>query len=180
MATSILGIHEFLPSNEVLTIGGQQACNDEAITQSMCSNVLFLIAGFNSEQLNETMLPVMLGHSPAGAATMQLVHYGQLVRSARFRQYDHGMISNLIEYGSIRPPKYDLSKITAPVALHYSSNDWLAEPIDVEELHRGLPNVLGKFLVPLPAFNHLDFVWGIDARSLLYNRIVNIMRLAEN
>lgn len=169
-----------MPNNDLLAAGGQAACHDEAITQAVCSNVLFLIAGFNSEQLNETMIPVVLGHTPAGAATNQLIHYGQLVRSARFRQYDHGFASNILTYGSRRPPNYNLRNIRAPVALHYSLNDWMAEPIDVDELHRGLGNPIGKFLVPDHRFNHLDFTWAIDVRTLLYNRVVEIMEIFEN
>jgi pimeloyl-ACP methyl ester carboxylesterase len=178
-AAGALGIYELLPSNELLALGGQAACRDEAWTQALCYNVLFLIAGFNSAQTNTTMIPVMLGHTPAGASANQLIHYGQGVRSARFRQYDWGMLSNLWTYGSINPPAYNLRNVRAPVALHYSTNDWLAEPVDVEELHQGLPNVIGKFLVPDPSFNHLDFVWAIDVRSLLYDRVFQIMRLVE-
>jgi lysosomal acid lipase/cholesteryl ester hydrolase len=179
MATSVLGIYEFLPTNELLSLGGQAACRDEAWTQALCYNVLFLIAGFNSAQTNTTMIPVMLGHTPAGASANQLIHYGQGVRSARFRQYDWGMVSNLWTYGSLSPPTYNLRNVRAPVALHYSANDWLAEPVDVEKLHQGLPNVIGKFLVPDPLFNHLDFVWAIDVRTLLYDRLFQIMRLVE-
>lgn len=36
------------------------------------------------------------------------------------------MLENLFVYGQFTPPEYDLSKVTAPVALHYSANDWLA------------------------------------------------------
>jgi len=48
-----MGIYEFLPSNELLTLVGQTLCNDEAITVDICANVLFIIAGFDSAQLNE-------------------------------------------------------------------------------------------------------------------------------
>lgn len=130
--------------------------------------------------LLQTMIPVIAGHTPAGASTNNLVHYGQLMRSGRFRQFDHGYISNLLTYGSMRPPAYNLRNIRAPVALHYSTNDWLAAVEDVEELHQGLPNVIGKFLVPDPQFNHLDFVWAIDVETLLYRRMFTIMRLAES
>lgn len=125
------------------------------------------------------MIPVMLGHTPAGASANQVIHYGHGVRSGRFRQYDWGMVSNLWTYGSLSPPSYNLRNVRAPVALHYSANDWLAEPVDVEELHQSLPNVIGKFLVPDPLFNHLDFVWAIDVRTLLYDRVFQIMRLVE-
>lgn len=116
---------------------------------------------------------------PAGASTNQLIHYGQGIRRGKFRQFDHGVVNNLIRYKQMRPPAYNLKNIRAPVVLHYSANDWLAEPIDVEELHRNLPNVIGKYLVSDPKFNHLDFVFAIDVKTLLYNRLFNVMRLVE-
>jgi hypothetical protein len=48
-----MGIYEFMPSNDLLTLVGQVACNEQAITVDICANVLFIIAGFNSEQLNK-------------------------------------------------------------------------------------------------------------------------------
>lgn len=125
------------------------------------------------------MLPVILGHSPAGASADQMIHFGQLIRSGRFRQFDHGVISNIFEYGSITPPRYNLRNVRAPVALHYSLNDWLVEPIDVIELQRALGNVVGGFITADSRFNHFDFVWAIDARTLVYNQVIDIMRRFE-
>lgn len=125
------------------------------------------------------MLPVIMGHTPAGSSTDQMIHYGQLIRSSRFRQFDHGAFSNVFEYGSITPPAYNLRAVRAPVALHYSLNDWLAEPIDVQELLRGLGNVVGGFVTADPRFNHFDFLWAIDARRLVYQQVIEIMRRFE-
>jgi hypothetical protein len=47
-----MGIHEFLPNSELLTLAGQVLCNEQAITVDICANVLFIVAGFSSEQLN--------------------------------------------------------------------------------------------------------------------------------
>jgi len=169
----LLGIYEFMPASELLTLVGQLLCNDQAISVDICANVLFIIAGFDSQELNKTLLPVILGHTPAGASTKQLLHYGQEVSSGHFRQYDYGMLDNLFVYGQFTPPDYDLRKVTAPVALHYSENDWLAAIVDVDQLASKLPNLLGKFLVPLPAFNHLDYLWAIDADTLVYNNVIS-------
>jgi hypothetical protein len=48
-----MGIHEFMPSSELLTLVGQVLCNEQAITVEICANVLFIVAGFNSEQLDK-------------------------------------------------------------------------------------------------------------------------------
>nr|CAD7418550.1 unnamed protein product [Timema poppensis]CAD7418902.1 unnamed protein product [Timema poppensis]CAD7419384.1 unnamed protein product [Timema poppensis] len=173
---ALIGFNEFSPNSEFLAEAGQLTCSDEAPTQSVCGNIVFLFTGFDSQQLNETMLPVILGHTPAGASTRQIIHYGQEVKSGYFRQYDHGSLENVLKYGSLDPPDYDLSKVNAPVALHYSNNDWLASPTDVDALESELPNVIGKFLVPLDQFNHIDYLWAIDAKTLVYDTVISIMR----
>lgn len=125
------------------------------------------------------MLPVIMGHTPAGSSVDQMVHYGQSIRSNRFRLFDHGSVSNLLTYGRLNPPAYNLRNVRAPVALHYSLNDWLAEPVDVHQLLRELGNVVGGFLTADPNFNHFDFLWAINARELVYNQVLEVMRRYE-
>uniref|UniRef100_A0A1B0DL48 Partial AB-hydrolase lipase domain-containing protein n=1 Tax=Phlebotomus papatasi TaxID=29031 RepID=A0A1B0DL48_PHLPP len=96
--------------------------------------------------------------------------FQELYNSGHFRQFDHGRLGNMAEYGSFSPPDYPLDRITAPIALHFSDNDWLAAVTDVHRLRAELRNVIGAFRVPLAAFNHLDFQWAVDIRPLLYNR----------
>ncbi|KAI4454144.1 lysosomal acid lipase-related [Holotrichia oblita] len=181
---SFLGVDEFLPSTGLMELIGQASCNDESMFQGVCASIYFLIGGWNSAQLNATMIPVILTNAPAGAATKQLLHYAQGINSGHFRRYDHGWISNLIQYGSISPPSYDTSAIRAPVALLYSANDWLAAIIvrikivfsqDVKQLESELPNVVTSYLVSDSKFNHLDFVFAIDIRELLYDRVLTLL-----
>ena len=47
----------------------------------------------------------------------------------KFCRYDFGPEKNLEIYGQEEPPEYDVTQITAPVALYWSDNDWLAEPV---------------------------------------------------
>ncbi|GJQ87658.1 hypothetical protein Trydic_g17477 [Trypoxylus dichotomus] len=167
-----LGIDEFLPSTTLMELIGQATCNDESLFQGVCSSIYFLIGGWNSAELNETMIPVILTNAPAGSSTKQLLHYAQEMRSAKFRKYDHGML-NLFHYGSLIPPDYDLSKVTAPVALAYSQNDWLSSVVDVHQLASELPNVVEYHLVSDKRFNHLDYLFAIDCKELLYNRLLS-------
>lgn len=146
----------------------------------MCSNVLFLMAGSNSELMQYAKLPKILRFTPAGAATKQLIHYGQGIRSNDFRQFDNGFIENLRRYGSRRPPAYPLNNVNAPVALHYSMNDYLAAVVDVQRLAAELPNVVHKRLVPHTHFNHLDFNWARGVEELLYNQVLELMKQADS
>jgi len=76
------------------------------------------------------MLPVILGHTPAGASTHTLIHFAQGINSGKFRQFDYGKKGNIKRYGQEEPPEYPLGNVSAPVALYWSQNDWLA-PKDV-------------------------------------------------
>lgn len=121
------------------------------------------------------MMPVYMSHTPAGAASRQVIHYAQEYVSQKFRKFDHGKEKNLEIYGSEFPPDYNLTRISAPVVIHYSDNDWLVDPLDVERLYAEIGNPSGLFRVPMAEFNHLDFIWAIDAPTLLYDPMLALM-----
>lgn len=123
------------------------------------------------------MIPIFLGHLPAGAATKQLLHYAQLFDSGKFRQYDYGRAENKRRYGTPEPPDYDLSKMTIPTFLHYGLNDLMAVIDDFEILRESInPAALEAAIqIPLPKFNHLDFITAIDVVPLVYDRLLDLM-----
>lgn len=121
-----------------------------------------------------------MGHAPAGIAVRQLAHYGQGIAAGHFRRYDQGSrLSNYREYGSFSPPRYDLSKITAPVFLHYSDNDPLAHVKDVDRLYRELGRGI-RYKVPMTTFSHIDFIYGINAKELVYDSVISIIKDLED
>ncbi|CAH0584279.1 unnamed protein product [Chrysodeixis includens] len=177
---NLVGVGEFMTNNVIYSWAGQAMCRDEVVFQPICSNILFLVGGWNEQEHNATMLPAILGHTPAGSSLRQLAHYGQGIADKEFRRYDQGSrMSNYRTYGSFKPPQYDLSKITTPVFLHYSDSDPLAHVNDVDRLFRELGRPIGKFRVPLASFSHLDFLYGINARELLFNRVINLIRAMD-
>lgn len=93
----------------------------------------------------------------------------------KFQQYDHGILENLKKYKQFHPPTYDLSKIKVPVFLHYASNDWMADPRDVNRLYMELGNPVGKIRVPYETFGHLDFAWAKDGKELLYDELIGLI-----
>lgn len=122
------------------------------------------------------MLPVILGHTPAGASTDQLVHYAQGIRSGNFRQFSFGAVTNLLRYGNINAPRYNLANIRAPMTLYYSLNDWLADPRDVRQLASGISSRHKVVQIQDPLFNHFDFLWAMNVNEQLNNKIIAIMK----
>ena len=46
---------------------------------------------------------------------------------------------------------------------------------DVVRLTSQLPNLVASYEDPFPKWNHLDFVWAIDADTLLYPELLKNM-----
>lgn len=111
----------------VLTLADYEACKSSYIFKELCTNLLFLISGYDSVYINESMLPDILTYTPAGASVKQLVHYTQAYTREKFSEYNYSTFGNLMKYGRFNPREYNLTKITVPISLHYSKNDLLAD-----------------------------------------------------
>ncbi|XP_071452435.1 lipase 3-like [Hetaerina americana] len=170
-----LGAAEFLPQNKIIRFLSKYGCELFTTEEKICENSIFAITGFDDSQFNMTLLPIVLGHTPAGASTKTLIHYAQEIRSGKFQMYDYGSEGNMKRYGKDFPPEYNVSAIQPPISLHYSDNDWLANVDDVDQLFHRLPNALGKYKVSLPQFNHLDFLWAKDIKALLYDNLLDLI-----
>lgn len=172
----MIGANEFLPSSEFMEFIGRTVCHSQSPIQAVCSNVLFLIMGYNFDQMDPELLPVLMGHMPAGSSARNLVHYAQGVNSGKFRKYDYGTKArNREAYGQDTPPDYDISKITAPVALYWGENDWLGVKSDVYRLAELLPNIQRKYRMAHDKFNHVDFLTAIDINPLLNKPLMDFM-----
>ncbi|KAF7405865.1 hypothetical protein HZH68_005234 [Vespula germanica] len=171
-----LGQNEFLPHSNLINFLAKFGCDLTSLGTTICSNIIFLIAGFDKPQMNTTLLPVILGHAPAGSSTKTVIHYMQEVNSGKFRQFDYGLLKNLKIYNSIEPPDYNISKISVPIAIYYAENDWLVDVVDVFQLSMELKNVVDMYKIPYKNFNHLDFMWAIEAPKLVYSRILKTLK----
>ncbi|KYB28090.1 lipase 1 isoform X1 [Tribolium castaneum] len=188
---AFINLNEIMPEGGLVSTLGQEVCGLNTLTTILCSNTLFAICGFDCKQLNTTLLPLILAHVPAGCSTKQLLHYGQEINSGiklyemmivrkntllgHFRQYDYGFWTNLKRYHSLKPPDYDLSQITTPLYFFYSKNDWISSAWDVGIFAKKLRSLKGKFLISYDSFNHMDYLFGIDARKYVYNKIISLM-----
>ncbi|XP_020909772.1 gastric triacylglycerol lipase [Exaiptasia diaphana] len=166
----LFGVREFLPSNFVVKWFAQIFCK-APVLEMVCSDFLFLIAGNDQKQLNETRVPVYVSHTPAGTSVKNVVHFAQLHNAKKFQMYDYGSADkNRQHYGQDTPPEYNVSKVAVPTALYWAGHDVLADPMDVKSLMPKLPTLTyNKFI---EAWEHLDFVWGMDATTEVYNDII--------
>ncbi|XP_068082802.1 lipase member K isoform X2 [Anabrus simplex] len=126
--SNLFGIYQILPHSSLFTFIARHFCSDGAVTQPICIDIWKLIFAYNHKESNTSALPLIMSHGPAGASIKSFQHFGQNINSGEFMKYDYGEEKNLIMYGSRIPPKYDVSKITVPVAIMYAQNDIITDP----------------------------------------------------
>ncbi|XP_046748746.1 lipase 3-like [Diprion similis] len=169
------GIFGLYPENTLVARLADSLCNEKAATHRICVNAIYAFVGFDPVQFNTSLIPYFANYLPSGASLQTLMHFYQHMSTGKFRQYDYGQIENFGRYQQAEPPAYDVSKITAPVALFYGRNDALSLEVDVMELRKRLRNVVASVAISYPAFNHLDFIWATDAKRLLYDDVIEFI-----
>uniref|UniRef100_A0A1I8C115 Uncharacterized protein n=1 Tax=Meloidogyne hapla TaxID=6305 RepID=A0A1I8C115_MELHA len=172
----LFGSNEFLPSNPLTQEFARVICGKDW-QKPTCLNIMFLIGGTDSRQLNETRVTVFTTHAPAGTSTRNIAHWSQMHNSGLLRKFNYGRRGNNKHYGQNTPPIYNLTNISnVPIYLYYSEADWLATKKDVEEtILQQIPKENIKRAKDLPNFNHLDFIWSQNAAEEIYNEIIKEM-----
>ncbi|CAJ0947106.1 unnamed protein product, partial [Mesorhabditis belari] len=171
---SIFGDGAFLPQDSFIKLAEKLFCSNDVTEKLLCGNLLWLIAGPESHQMNTTRLPVYIADMPGGTSTQNVLHWCQMVKSGKQQMYDFGSEKlNKQHYGQTTPPLYDVSKITVPTYLYWSDADWLADKKDITD--HLLPNLQKNTLIEnnyFDDFNHLDFIWGQRAASEIYTPLI--------
>lgn len=174
-----LGVKQFLPHFKVLDLLAEE-CRKEKVKKT-CENIFFLIGGYDASEANTTLIPTILKHEPAGSSTKTYLHYLQEIRNeGKFQQYDYGPRGNMIKYGNVTPPEYNLKNINRPIYLFYAENDIFSSAIDVERLSKKLNSLVGMNKVPRDGFGHLDFLFGKDVYDLVYRPVIKVMKNFTN
>jgi len=105
-------------------------------------------------------------------------HWAQAEKSDKFQMYDYGCglfsCENQRRYGQKQPPQYDLTKVKIPTALYFGDKDALADIEDVNKLIQSLPNIV--FTGREKSYSHLDYVWAVNANTLLYQSVLNLIK----
>ncbi|XP_055295720.1 lipase 1-like [Sitodiplosis mosellana] len=151
---------EFLPRSDLISKLLILICSRDL---NLCNAFVDLICGLSLDQRNNTMLPAFVCHIPSGASLKQIIHYGQEIKYGFFGKY---------KYGVDIPEDFPLHRITAPISIHYSVADTLANARDARILISKLKTKDLYSQEIQGQFNHIDFVWGMNSASLIYTKIL--------
>ncbi|KAL9704735.1 hypothetical protein quinque_008253 [Culex quinquefasciatus] len=156
-----LNIYELTPSEKISKFLGGFLCSEDAPTSEMCSNVLTELFGYSAEQA-KLLLPGVLDVMLTGISTKQL-------------QFDYkNYLTNMQRYRQVKPPEYNLSKISVPFTLFYGTRDFLTSPMDFQKLTKELPSCRARY--ELPNWNHMDFIYNAQVYLKVYSKILQTMQ----
>ena len=168
----LFGHGEFLPRDGLVHKLAILLCPDDP---DICENVLFLVAGSDLSNANESRVPIYTAHNPAGTSVRNMLHWAQMYRSDGMKYFDYGhAISNWLHYGSIHPPSYNLSSFNIKTYAFCGGNDTLVVNEDCDHFLSLLPNLQRSYLIP--SYNHLDFIWAIDVKSMVYDEVLRVLQ----
>ncbi|KAL3137660.1 hypothetical protein ABBQ38_004935 [Trebouxia sp. C0009 RCD-2024] len=183
----LLGAKEFLPQRRAASDLYGKMC---AQAPTFCLQAIEAICGYNDANINITRLPLYLSYTPAGTSVQNMVHWAQGVRrkvedQPKFAKYDYGQACvdsfgnaqpcNQAMYGSEEPPVYDLKAIQTPLAIFSGGQDLLSDSRDIDALTNALPKEKVVEVLIEESYAHLDFVWGMDAHTLLYPSVKRLL-----
>ncbi|XP_054839235.1 lipase member N-like [Eublepharis macularius] len=140
-----------------------------------CARVFSFIIGHNISNLNMSRLDVYVAHSPAGTSSQNYLHWRQVFLEKQFKAYDYGFQGkNMQKYNQTTPPVYKIEDIKIPIALWTGGQDLFTNSEDVALLSSQISNLV--YENHIPEWNHLDFIWGLDATERMYMKIIETMK----
>ncbi|XP_037660375.1 lysosomal acid lipase/cholesteryl ester hydrolase [Choloepus didactylus] len=170
----LFGVKEFLPQSEFIRWLGTHVCT-HIILKELCENLFFVLCGFNEKNLNMSRVDVYTTHNPAGTSMQNLLHWTQAYKFQKFQAFDWGSSAkNYFHYNQSYPPPYNVKDMLVPTAVWSGGRDLIADSDDISILLTQITNLV--YHKHVLEWEHLDFIWGLDASWQLYMEIINLMR----
>ncbi|XP_078146785.1 gastric triacylglycerol lipase [Centroberyx gerrardi] len=169
----LFGRRDFLPQSYMIKWFAEHVCGKQLLSE-LCGNLFFVLCGFDEKNLNMTRTPVYTTHCPAGTSVQNMVHWAQGVHGGKLMAYDYGRAGNMAHYNQSTPPQYHVKDMKVPTALFSGGKDTLADPKDVAVLLTQVPNLV--FHKHIEHWEHLDFIWGLDAPHEMFPAILNLLQ----
>ncbi|XP_048362954.1 lipase member M-like [Sphaerodactylus townsendi] len=170
----MLGKKEFLRRNKLLKKIVVPLCSYRLFSGA-CGNIFFLLGGYNMENMNMDRLAMYVAHSPAGTSLQNFLHWCQMTLTKDFMAYDYGsQEKNMQKYNQTTPPVYKIEDIKIPIAIWTGGNDLFIHSKDIDLLRSKISNLVSENHIP--EWQHLDFIWGLDAPERMYVNIIEMMK----
>ncbi|XP_077359661.1 gastric triacylglycerol lipase [Festucalex cinctus] len=169
----LFGRRDFLPQSHITEWFAENICGRRLLSE-LCGNLFFVLCGFDEFNLNMSRTAVYTTHCPAGTSVQNMVHWAQAVRGGKLSAFDFGAAGNMKHYNQTTPPDYHIRDMKVPTAIFSGGRDTLADPKDVALLLTQVSNVV--FRQHIPHWDHLDFIWGLDAPQLMFPAILKLLQ----
>lgn len=167
----LFGRRDFLPQSHMIEWFAKHVCSKHS---SLCGNLFFVLCGFNENNLNMSRTPVYTTHCPAGTSVQNVIHWIQAVKGGKLSAFDFGPEGNMKHYNQSSPPEYRVRDMPVPTAVFSGGHDTLADPKDVALLLLQISRLV--FHLELDQWEHLDFIWGLDAAHKMFPSILKLLQ----
>ena len=118
-------------------------------------------------------------YEPGGTSLRNMKHWIQIYKAKKVQKYDYGsLVENLIHYGKIVPPAYDLKqmkKYSIPSLMTISDSDPFAEPQDTLDFIDNIENKNIVEVLSLTNYNHIDYFWADSAVQEIFPKVLNFI-----
>ncbi|XP_033005088.1 lysosomal acid lipase/cholesteryl ester hydrolase-like [Lacerta agilis] len=168
----IFGNKEFCLLSQELKAINAKICSNPVIDR-LCLEALFILLGRNEKNLNVSRADVYTGIFPDYTSVKTFVHWGQVAKSNQFKYFDYGP-KNAAIYNMSSPPFYKVEDSIVPTAVWSAGHDIISSTRNVELLLPRITNLV--FHRHIPDWQHVDYIWGLDAPERLYKDVLCLMQ----
>ncbi|XP_018010976.1 lipase member N [Hyalella azteca] len=151
------------------------ACSDRSKLRPICLYFTKFTGGVHKGYLGKDRLAFGLNSALSGASNKAIEHITQINLTPDLRMYSYGA-GNMAVYGTETSPVYNLSLVSAPIALVVSPKDQVTHIRDLAYLRKSLPNVVATHVVQQRDYGHLDLIYADNARKSVYDNVLQLMR----
>ncbi|XP_059181030.1 gastric triacylglycerol lipase [Centropristis striata] len=174
----VFGKRDFMPQSKMIEWFSENVCAKLVLGELLCGNLFFILCGFDVTNLNVTRIPVYTEHCPAGTSVQNMIHWAQGVHGGKLMAFDFGKLGNMKHYNQTTPPEYKVQDMKVPTALFSGGMDTLADPEDMAILLTQVSNLV--FHKHIEHWDHLDFIWGLDAPEEMFPSILKLLQQHEH
>ncbi|KAK7336058.1 hypothetical protein VNO77_16587 [Canavalia gladiata] len=172
--TTLFGLAEFNPKGLPVEAFLKSLCSKPGID---CYDLLTALTGKNC-CLNSSTIDLFLMNEPQATSTKNMVHLAQIVRHGVLAKFNYVIPDyNIMHYGDIFPPIYNLSNIPhdLPLFISYGGRDALSDVGDVQNLLDALKfhDEDKRSIQFIKEYAHADYIMGSNAKDLVYNSVLS-------